>query len=192
MNALRELRYNAGLGQREFAELLSVNLETLRTWDSGRRPAPPDVLRRAVDAVARYHDQTEPLTLSQLARELQVHVRTLQAAARTGRLETEFSVRSVFGRPMRFATRRAGRQFLGIHYRRFSGQAPSAPPLVLVPADYDDKLRDLRGRLRLTQAALAKKVGAAGKAVVYQWESRKRTPSPVLWRRILELEHATR
>jgi len=30
--------------------------------------------------------------------------------------------------------------------------------------------------------------GAAGKAVIYQWESRKRTPSPVLWQRIRELE----
>ena len=31
MNALRELRHTANLGQREFAALLSVPLETLRT-----------------------------------------------------------------------------------------------------------------------------------------------------------------
>jgi hypothetical protein len=35
---------------------------------------------------------------------------------------------------------------------------------------------------------LARGFGAAGKAVVYQWESRKRPPSPVLWQRVLELD----
>ena len=30
-------------------------------------------------------------------------------------------------------------------------------------------------------------VGAAGKAVVYQWEARKRTPSPLFWQRIIAL-----
>jgi hypothetical protein len=68
------------------------------------------------------------------------HVRTLQAAARTGRLRAEFSVRSVFERPRRFATQNAGTQFLGTHYRRFSGHAPSAP-LVVVPHDYDRTTR---------------------------------------------------
>ena len=43
--------------------------------------------------------------------------------------------------------------------------------------------------MRLTQGALAGRIGAAGKAVVYQWESRKRTPSPVLWQRVLDLDH---
>ena len=41
--------------------------------------------------------------------------------------------------------------------------------------------------LKLTQAALAQRIGAAGKAVIYQWESRKRTPSPVFWQRIQAL-----
>ena len=31
-------------------------------------------------------------------------------------------------------------------------------------------------------------LGAAGKAVVYQWESRKRWPSAVFWRRIVLLQ----
>ena len=30
-------------------------------------------------------------------------------------------------------------------------------------------------------------IGAAGKAVVYQWEARKRTPSPLFWQRIAAL-----
>ena len=38
------------------------------------------------------------------------------------------------------------------------------------------------------QAGLARRIGAAGKAIVYQWESKKRTPSPVLWQRVLRLE----
>ena len=43
-------------------------------------------------------------------------------------------------------------------------------------------------RLRLSQAQLAERIGAANKAVVYQWESRKRQPSPVFWIRIESLE----
>ena len=116
-----------------------------------------------------------------------MHIRTLQAAARTGRLEAQFSVRSAFGRPIRFASRAAGEQFLARHYRCFSGQQLCPLPLPTVPDDYDEHLRDLRRRMRLTQGALAQRIGAAGKAVVYQWESRKRTPSPVLWQRVLEL-----
>jgi ribosome-binding protein aMBF1 (putative translation factor) len=128
------------------------------------------------------------LPLAELARTLGVHVRTLQAAARTGRLTTHFSVQSVFGRPMRFASLAAGEQFLARRYRRFSGQEKCPTPLLTVPDDYDQRLRDLRRRKRLSQGALAQRIGAAGKAVVYQWESRKRTASPVLWQRILEVD----
>jgi DNA-binding transcriptional regulator YiaG len=188
MYELRALRRAADLGQREFAALLSVPLETLRTWDSGRRSIPLPVLRRAEAAVAHRLRQRQELPLAVLARELHVHVRTLQAAARTGRLDARFSVRSVFGRPIGFATREAGERFLATHYRCFSGQHVCPPPLPAVPDDYDARLRDLRRRLRLTQNALARRIGAAGKAVVYQWESRKRTPSPVLWQRFLDLE----
>ena len=48
-------------------------------------------------------------------------------------------------------------------------------------------LKILRSEFELSQPALARLIGAAGKAVVYQWESRKRTPSPVFWQRIQEL-----
>jgi len=188
MYELRELRWSAGLGQREFAACLDVPLETLRTWDSGRRPVPAPVLQRASVAVTRHKRRCELLPLGALAKELGVHIRTLQAAARTGRLETEFSVRSVFGRPLRRASRAAGEAFLSKHYRCFSGQAICPLALPVVPNDYDEHLRVLRRQLRLTQDALARRIRAAGKAVVYQWESRKRTPSPVLWQRVLELE----
>ena len=188
MSEMRDLRRAAGMTQREFAALLSVPLETLRTWDSGRRRVPLVWLRRARDVVAHHRRQEELLPLGELARELGVHVRTLQAAARTGRLRAHFSVRSVFGRPMRCASRAAGQQFLAWHYRCFSGQELCPAPLPTVPDDYDKRLREVRSRSGLSQDALARRIGAASKAVVYQWESRRRTPSPVLWQRVLELE----
>jgi DNA-binding transcriptional regulator YiaG len=187
MYEVRDLRRTIGLGQEEFAALLSVPLETFRPWDSGRRAIPVAVLQRAGDVVAHYRRQHELLPLGQLAKELRVHIRTLQAAVRTGRLEAHFSVKSVFGRPRRLATRAAAEQFMIIHYRRFGGQKACPAPLPTVPPDYDQQLRALRRRLRLTQDALARRIGAAGKAVVYQWESRKRTPSSVLWQRVLLL-----
>ena len=82
MNGLRELRHSVGLLQEEFAALLGVPLETFRTWDSGRRPLPPPILQRARAAVADHARRTELLPLDQLAAELGVHVRTLQAAAK--------------------------------------------------------------------------------------------------------------
>jgi DNA-binding transcriptional regulator YiaG len=188
MNELRELRRAIGVGQREFAALLSIPLETFRPWDSGRRVASAAVLQHAREAVAHHQQQRELLPLDQLAKELHVHLRTLQAAARTGRLDAHFSVRSAFGRPIRSASRAAGEQFIDRHYRCFSGQQMCPRPLPIVPGDYDERLRELRRRMRLTQDALARRIGAAGKAVVYQWESRRRTPSPVLWQRVLEME----
>src|SRR5712692_5902639 len=68
-------------------------------------------------------------------------------------------------------------------YSRFAPK-PQPPEQTCVPADYVRRLLQLRRHLRLTQTELAEQIGAAGKAVVYQWESRKRTPSPVFWRRI--------
>ena len=59
-----------------------------------------------------------------------------------------------------------------------------------MPNNYDKHLRALRRRLRLTQDGLARRIGAAGKAVINQWESRKRTPSPVLWQQVMRLQLA--
>ena len=56
-----------------------------------------------------------------------------------------------------------------------------------VPSDYDAQIRALRRARGLSQGQLATLVGAARKAVVYQWEARKRTPSPVFWQRITAL-----
>ena len=133
VNELRDLRRAIGLGQREFAAELSVALETFRTWDSGRRPVPTLALQKARAAVAQHARRTEPLPLDRLARELKVHIRTLQAAARTGRLEVQFSSKSVFGRPVRLANQVAGEQFIATHYRRVAGQEACPLPLVTVP-----------------------------------------------------------
>jgi DNA-binding transcriptional regulator YiaG len=189
-SVLRDLRRAVGLKQKAFAALIDVPVETLRTWDSGRRPIPPAILRRARKAVVDLPRNTELLSLDQLARELRVHVRTLRAAARTGRLVVRFSSRSAFGRPIRFATRAAAATFIERYYRQsYSRMARRPPPPDMrVPSDYADRLLRVRRTLRLTQGQFAEAIGAANKAVVYQWESKKRTPSPVFWQKIAALE----
>jgi DNA-binding transcriptional regulator YiaG len=184
MTALRELGRAARLTQKECAALINVPVNTFRMWDSGLRPVPPHALVRATVAVTENERNRELLSLDQLARELGVHQRTLRAAARTGRLSVTFSSRSAFGRPIRLATRADGQAFMRKDYRRYGGQSTAVAPLPSVPHDYDERLQRLRCRLRLTQGDLARRIGAANKAVVYQWESRKRTPSPVFWKRV--------
>jgi hypothetical protein len=157
-------------------------------WDSGLRPTPGHIVERARAAVSDALRDRELLTLPELASELRVHVRTLQAAARTGRLEVQYSARSVFGRPLRFSSRAAGKAFLRDHYKRYVGQSPggfSVPGTA--PAGFQRQLRELRRHLRLSQADLAELIGAANRDVVYQWESSKRVPSPVFWERIAGL-----
>jgi DNA-binding transcriptional regulator YiaG len=169
--------------------MLGVPVNSLRMWDSGLRPTPNRILERARSAAvhaARYH---EPLTLPALAEALNVHVRTLQAAARTGRLEVQYASRSLFGRPLRLATRLAGRVFLETYYKRYGGQAQGLFRVPRpAPSDYQDRLRGLRRRLKISQSDLAELVGAANKSVVYQWESGQRVPSPVFWDRIDNLD----
>jgi DNA-binding transcriptional regulator YiaG len=192
-SVLRDLRRAVGLKQKAFAALIDVSVETLRTWDSGRRPVPPAILQRARKAVVDLPRNTELLSLDQLARELGVHVRTLRAAARTGRLVVQFSSRSVFGRPIRFATRSAASAFMERYYRQSysrTARRPS-PPDMHVPSDCADRLSQVRQTLRLTQGQFAEAIGAASKAVVYQWESKKRKPSPVFWQRIEQLERTS-
>ena len=136
MNLLRDLRRNAGLTQQGFADLIDTPVNTFRMWDSGLRPVPAHVLPRARRATIEHARQTQLLPLSELATELGVHVRTLQAAARTGRLDVHFSEQSVFGRPRKVASRAAAERFIRTHYRRFAGQAPCPAPLPSVPPDY--------------------------------------------------------
>ena len=81
------------------------------------------------------------------------------------------------------------------HYYGTQRRPPATPvPLTWasVPEDYDVQLKALRRRLDISQSGLARLVGAAGKAVVYQWEARKRTPSPLFWQRVHELQSVVR
>ena len=188
-SALRTIRTSLNLSQAECAAALGVALETFRTWDSGRRTPPTAVVRRAEELTAKKpaHQQ---LPLHLLADELHVHVRTLRAAARDGRLAATFNRRPCFGNLTASATREAGARFMATWYRRTYGRGRRrlvAVCRVTVPATYAATLVLLRHRLGLSQQQLATRVGAASKAVVYQWESGRRKPSPVFWLRIERL-----
>jgi DNA-binding transcriptional regulator YiaG len=189
-SALREIRARLGLSQAECATALGVAVETFRTWDAGRRPAPEAIVSQAQTLKAKRlpHDR---VPLQVLADELQVHVRTLRAAAHDGRLAATFGPRPFYGKLTATATREAAAQFMATWYRRTYGRGRRrlvAVCRVTVPASYAAILVGLRHRLGLSQQQLAAKVGAAGKAVIYQWESGKRKPSQVFWLRIERLK----
>jgi DNA-binding transcriptional regulator YiaG len=186
---IRRLRLQLQLSQPQFARLLGASAETYRTWDSGRRAVPHAWLDRARE-LAIIEDPRRLWSLQELATNFGVHVRTLRDAARTGRLEVTYENRVVFRHAIPRATMAAGRAFMERYYRqsysRFAPK-PQAPEPTHVPPDYARRLLEVRRCLQLTQTQLATQIGAAGKAVVYQWESRKRKPSPVLWKRVQRL-----
>jgi transcriptional regulator with XRE-family HTH domain len=92
---LRQCRHALAFSQSRFAAQLGVSLETYRTWDSGRRPVRPDVLTRA-NALALRADPHALRPLETLARLIHVHVKTLHAAARDGRLRVTYDTRTTF------------------------------------------------------------------------------------------------
>lgn len=158
-------------------------------WDSGRREPPPIVLARAGE-LANVGPADRPLGLLELARIIGVSVYRLREAARDGRLAVTYSNRVVFGHLVPRATRAAGELYKRQYYGKKARWTPRPLPPQdhsTIPIDYHQQLRQLRFKLGLSQAQLAAQVGAAGKAVVYQWESGKRVPSPFFWRRILSL-----
>ena len=186
---MRTYRQALGLSQSAFAAQLNVPLETYRPWDAGRREPPPQLLTRA-RTLAGYPDDTVLLPLPVLALMIGVHVRTLHAAARSGRLRVAYDTRTTFRRLRPRATLKHALDFRR-HYYGTQRRPPATPvPLTWasVPEDYDVQLKALRRHLDISQAGFAGLVGAAGKAVVYQWEARKRTPSPLFWQRVHELQ----
>jgi len=189
---LRECREALERSQAAFAVALGVAPETYRVWDSGRRPAPARILNRALALVAHRNDQ-ELLSLGVLAILIGVHVRTLRNAARDGRLAVTYDTRTTFRRLRARATLVDARAFRRSYYGRTVRAEDRRLPLTWsdIPPDYDVRIRVVRRSLGLSQARFAKLVGAAQKAVVYQWESGKRCPSPVFWRRIDELRQRT-
>ena len=193
MSLMRTYRRALGLSQSAFAAQLNVPLETYRPWDAGRREPPPQLLTRA-RTLAGYPDETALLPLPVLALMIGVHVRTLHAAARSGRLGVAYDTRTTFRRLRPRATLKHALDFRR-HYYGTQRRPPATPvPLTWasVPEDYDVQLKALRRHLDISQAGFARLVGAAGKAVVYQWEARKRTPSPLFWQRVHELQSGVR
>ena len=186
--SLRECRIALGKSQAAFAAMLGVSPESYRTWDAGRRATPPKMLVRA-RALATHRDDHALLPLPVLALLVGVHVKTLRAAARDGRLPVTYDTRTTFRRLRARATLAAATQFRRAYYGRQVRPADRRQPLTWasVPADYDVQIRALRRARGLSQAQLATLVGAARKAVVYQWEARTRTPSPLFWQRLAVL-----
>ena len=185
---LRECRIALGQSQAAFAIMLGVSSESYRTWDAGRRARPPQVMARA-RALATHRDDHALLPLSVLALLIGVHVKTLRAAARDGRLPVTYDTRTTFRRLRARATPAVARAFRRSYYGRTVRPADRRAPLTWtsVPKDYDVQIRALRRARGLSQTQLATLVGAAHKAVVYQWEARKRTPSPLFWQRLIAL-----
>ena len=185
---LRECRIALGQSQAAFAAVLGVSAESYRTWDAGRRATPPKMLARAL-ALATHRNDQELLPLPVLALLIGVHVKTLRAAARDGRLPATYDNKTTFRRLRARATPAAARAFRQSYYGRTVRPADHRAPLTWasVPDDYDVQIRTLRRGRGLSQGQLATVVGAAHKAVVYQWEARKRTPSPLFWQRLTEL-----
>ena len=182
---LRECRIALGKSQAAFAAMLGASPESYRTWDAGRRATPPKMLARA-RALATHRNDHELLPLPVLALLIGVHVKTLRAAARDGRLPVTYDTRTTFRRLRARATPVEARAFRRSYYGRTVRPADRRAPLTwsAVPVDYDVRIRAVRRRLGLSQERFAARVGAARKAVVYQWEARKRCPSPVFWQRI--------
>jgi DNA-binding transcriptional regulator YiaG len=191
MTELREIRLNSRLSQAAFAKRLGVGDESYRAWDSGRRPIPTSVLARA--RTLRVPALAASMGLPALSKLLGVSVFRLREAARDGRLIVTYGNRTVFRRPIPRATLEAGQSYKRVFYgkRRRRVETPVPPDLFKdPPPDCASRIRSIRGRLNLTQTALALRIGVAGKAVVYQWEARKRSPSPLLWRRLEDLEQS--
>ena len=185
---LRECRIALGKSQTAFAAMLGVSPESYRTWDAGRRATPPKMLARA-RALATHCDDHALLPLPVLALLVGVHVKTLRAAARDGRLPVTYDTRTTFRRLRARATPAGARAFRRSYYGRTVRPDDRCAPLTWasVPSDYDEQIRAVRRARGLSQAQLATLVGAAHKAVVYQWEARKRTPSPLFWQKIAAL-----
>ena len=185
---MRECRIALGQSQAAFAAMIGASPESYRPWDAGRRAPPLKILARA-RALATHRDDHALLPLPVLALLIGVHVKTLRAAARDGRLPVTYDTRTTFRRLRARATPAAARAFRRSYYGRPVKSVDRRAPLTWasVPDDYDEQIRALRRACGLSQAQLATLVGAARKAVVYQWEARTRTPLPLFWQRLTAL-----
>ena len=155
----------------------------------GARDLGPVAGSRRDRALVAHRNDQELLPPGLLAILIGVHVRTLRNAARDGRLSVTYDTRTTFRRLRAHATPADARVFRQSYYGRTVRTQDRRPPLTwsTIPPDYDLRIRTLRQGFSLSQARFGELVGAASKAVVYQWESRRRCPSPVFWQRIEQL-----
>ena len=157
---LRECRIALDQSQAAFALMLGASAESYRTWDAGRRATPPQILARA-RALATHRDEHALLPLPVLALLIGVHVKTLRAAARDGRLPVTFDTRTTFRRLRARATPADAKAFRRSYYGRTVRPDDRRAPLTWasVPDDYDAQIRMLRHARGLSQAQLATLVG---------------------------------
>jgi DNA-binding transcriptional regulator YiaG len=188
VTGLRQVRLALGLSQAAFARRLRVSAESYRAWDAGRRTTPHEVLERATTYAGQGSEG--PMPLAPLARQLRMNETTLRRAARDGRLTIVVEPHPSSGRCVVRATREAVESFRTNVFGKTHRWTPRPGPNVALPdppADCARRIAEIRLRLRLTQTEFAARLGAKGKAVVYQWESGKRRPASLFWRRILDL-----
>ena len=142
---LRECRIALGKSQAAFAAMLGVSPKSYRTWDAGRRATPPKLLARA-RALATHRDEHALLPLPVLALLIGVHVKTLRAAARDGRLSVTYDTRTTFRRLRARATPAAARAFRRSYFGRTVKLVDRRAPLTWasVPDDYDVQIRVFR------------------------------------------------
>ena len=174
---LRECRIALGQSQTAFAAMLGVSPESYRTWDAGRRAAPLKMLARA-RALATPRNDHALLPLPVLALLIGVHVKTLRAAARDGRLPVTYDTKTTFRRLRARATPAAARAFRRSYYGRPVKPVDRRAPLTWasVPDDYDVQIRMLRRARGLSQAQLATLVGAETHAVAPVLATNRRAP----------------
>ena len=152
---LRECRIALGKSQAAFAAMLGVSPESYRTWDAGRRATPPQVMARG-RALATHRDDRALLPLPVLALLIGVHVKTLRAAARDGRLSVTYDTRTTFRRLRARATPAAARAFRRSYFGR--PVKPSGPSRAF---DLGQRAR----RLRCTDSSAASRARAEPSAI---------------------------
>jgi hypothetical protein len=88
MSELGELLRVSGLTQQALAALMEIPLETLRTWDSGRRPVPTHLMHCAI-AVMDDYKRHQWLRLPECAIHGESNLRPRTAVEATCRRSTE-------------------------------------------------------------------------------------------------------
>jgi DNA-binding XRE family transcriptional regulator len=168
-------------------------LPYIRAMDSGRRNVPPGLLAKGQDLV-RMAGADGLMPLRALARIIHVHPRTLWSAARDGRFKANYDGRTMYRQLIGRASIAEALRFKRECYRKRGARRTltRTRKWTDIPHDFHLRIRETRLRLGLSQAGLAALVGAANKAVVYQWETRRRCPSPVFWTRVEELTRPRR